>query len=197
MRELPRRGGRHRGQAGEPLGSAANRLIAPVGQHEVDRGLDRLAIDAEQFVGRAVGRGRMRRHAKALRNGLEVLLFFVDAVPGPPPPCLMHKRPVRRVHQPDDAVVDIAGQFRRQMRAAVPVAEGWQLRHGWQRIPGLHADPPATRLGAGRPRHIRLSPGREMRSRRCAGDRSPGWSTKGSPCTGRTPARRPSRDTCR
>ena len=59
----------------------------------------------------------------------------------------MHKRPVCRVHQPDDAVVDVAGQFRRQMRAAVPVAEGWELRRGWQRIPGLHAYPSATRLG--------------------------------------------------
>ena len=74
----------------------------------------------------------MRRHAKALRDGLEVLLFFVDAVPGPPPPCLVHERPVRRIHQADDAVVHIAGQIGSQMRAAIPLAELGQFRYRWQ-----------------------------------------------------------------
>src|SRR3984885_9658368 len=89
----------------------------------------------------------MCRHAKALGNGLEVLLFFVDAVAGAPPPRLMHKRPVCRGHQPDNAVVHVAGQLRRQMRSAVPVAEGWQLGRRWQRLPGLQADPSAARPG--------------------------------------------------
>src|ERR1700683_1343866 len=89
----------------------------------------------------------MRRHAKALRNGLEVLLFFGDAVAGPPPPCLMHKRPVCRVHHPDDAVVHIAGEFLGQMRAAVPFAKSWELGHGWKPLPDLLADPATARPG--------------------------------------------------
>ena len=76
----------------------------------------------------------------------------MDAVAGPPPPSNAPERPVRRVHQPDDAVVHIAGQFRRQMRAAVPVAEGWELRHWGQRVPDFHADPSTARPGHVDPR---------------------------------------------
>ena len=105
------------------------------------------------------------------------------------------QRPVCRVHQPDDAVVHITGQFRRQMRAALPVAESWELRHWGRPSPDLLADPSTARPGHVNP-GVSISLW-EMRPRRCAGDRSPDWSAKGSPCTGRIPARRPSRDTCR
>ena len=71
--------------------------VVSFGDEELRR-IDRLAVDAQQLVRRAVGGGRMRRHTKALRNGLEVFLFFMDAVAGTPPPGLMHKRPVCRIH---------------------------------------------------------------------------------------------------
>src|SRR6201996_4613534 len=49
-----RRDRRDRGEAGEPLLAAANRLPAPVRQHKVDGRGNWLAIDTEQFVRCAV-----------------------------------------------------------------------------------------------------------------------------------------------
>ena len=73
-------------------------------------------------------------------NGLALL---VDAVPCPPPPCLVDEGPVRRIHQPDDAVVHVTRQFGREMRDGVAVAEGGQPRRFF------------TRLGASAPlRHV-------------------------------------------
>src|SRR5579862_4335049 len=58
----------------------------------------------------------MGTHAEAHGNRFEVFLLFVNAVTGPPPPRLMNKRSVRRIHEPDDAVIDTAGKIGGQMR---------------------------------------------------------------------------------
>src|ERR1700756_5389969 len=53
----------------------------------------------------------MSGHAESLRDRLEVLVLLVNAGAGAPPPRLMDKRAVGRVHQADDAVVHVAGQI--------------------------------------------------------------------------------------
>src|SRR5215472_15219861 len=65
----------------------------------------------------------MRAHAEAGGDGLEPLLFFVNAVAGAPPPGLVHKWPMRRIHQSDDAVVDGAGKIDAQIGGLELVAE--------------------------------------------------------------------------
>ena len=95
---------------------------AAVGQREVDGGLDWLAVDAEELVGRGVAAGRVRAHAKAFRDRLEALGLFADARARAPPPCLVNERPVRRVHQADDAVVDVAGQVGGEVGGAEALA---------------------------------------------------------------------------
>src|SRR5205814_1988223 len=71
----------------------------------------------------------MRAHAKAVGNRLELLLLFVDAVARSPPPCLMHKRSVRRIHQTDDSVIHIAGQICAEVCSLKFVSERWNSRH--------------------------------------------------------------------
>jgi hypothetical protein len=136
----------HRRQARKPLLSAPDRLVPPVWQHKIDRRRHRLAIHSQQLVRRAVPARRVRRHPKPLRNRLKVLQLLMDARLRPPPPSLMHKRPMRRVHQPDNPVVHIARQLRHQVRALVLRGKLRQL--GNLRQP-LAAHPPRTRL-----RHI-------------------------------------------
>src|ERR1700722_7270766 len=48
----------------------------------------------------------MRAHTKSVGDGLEMFLLLVNTVAAPPPPGLMHERTVRRIHQPDDSVID-------------------------------------------------------------------------------------------
>src|SRR5271166_2275290 len=110
-------------EAGEPLVSAADGFVAAVGKNEVDGSGDGLAVDAEQFVGRAVSRWRMGGHAEAVGDGLEVLFLFVDAGLFAPPPGLVDEGSVGRVHEADDAVVDVAGQVGGEMRTAGTGAE--------------------------------------------------------------------------
>ncbi len=87
----------------------------------------------------------MRCHAEPLRDRLEALLLFVDARLFPPPPRLMHKRPMSRIHQTDDPVIHIAGQIGGEMLAPIALAELRQFRHRRQRrILRLHT--PAARL---------------------------------------------------
>src|SRR5690349_13341123 len=76
----------------------------------------------------------MRAHAEAVRDRLELLLLFVNAVPGAPPPRLMHKWSVRRVHQADDAVIDAARQIGAEICGLIFVAEHW---HAWRFERGL------------------------------------------------------------
>ena len=84
---------------------------------------DLLAVNAEQLVRRAVRRRLMRGHAEALLDRLEVLFLFVNAGLRAPPPRLMHERPVRRIHQPDDAVIDVARQIGGEMGRVKALAE--------------------------------------------------------------------------
>jgi len=89
----------------------------------------------------------MRQHPKPLRNRLKVFLLLVNTSPASPPPRLMHKRPMRRIHQPDDAVIDIARQISHKMRTPKPRRELRQLRHRRQLTPnpagthGRHINP--------------------------------------------------------
>src|SRR5215472_15716249 len=65
----------------------------------------------------------MRAHAKAVRDGLEILLLLVDGMPGAPPPRLVDEWPMRGIHQPDDAVIDRAGQVSGEVSKLVVIAE--------------------------------------------------------------------------
>src|SRR5512146_319018 len=70
----------------------------------------------------------MALDAEAVGNGLEDFLFFVDAGAFAPPPRLVHKRPMRRVHQADNAVVHTARQLGLQVFEPIVRAESWQAR---------------------------------------------------------------------
>ena len=110
----------------------------------------------------------MRRHPKSsvppavflVIQRLEMLRLLMNTSLTPPPPGLVHKRPMRRIHQPDNSVIHIAWQLRHQMRAAKPRRELRQLRHRRQRTthpsrPRLrHVDPriPIALLARKRPR---------------------------------------------
>src|SRR5579863_8363594 len=102
----------HRGETREPILPCSYRFEAQVGQNKINSGRDRIRVrvQPQQFVWRAVRAGRVGAHAKAHRDRLEILLLLVNAVTAAPPPCLMHKRPVRWIHESDDAVVHAARQ---------------------------------------------------------------------------------------
>jgi hypothetical protein len=51
----------------------------------------------------------MRAHAEAAGDWLKIFLFLVDAMPAAPPPGLMDKRSMRRIHQPDDPWSTLTG----------------------------------------------------------------------------------------
>src|SRR5664280_1089660 len=121
---------RDRGKAGEPFLAAADDFVSPVGQDEVDGRGDGLTVNSQQLVGRTVGRRLMRGHAEAAVDGLELLLLLVDTLLRTPPPGLMNERTVRRIHEPDDAVVYVTRQVSPQVRAAITLAE---LRDLWNR----------------------------------------------------------------
>src|SRR6185312_11325126 len=73
---------------------------------------------------------------------LKTLLLLVNTSPAAPPPRLMHKRPVRGIHQPNDAVVDVARQIGGEMRSAKSGRELWHLRNSRQ----FSVDTARTRL---------------------------------------------------
>src|SRR2546425_11881747 len=116
------------GAAGEPLRAGADFLKAHVGQHELDLGGDRFAVHSQNSVKGAVRRRRVGANAKAVGDGFEHLLFLVNALAAPPPPGLVDERPVGRVHEPDNAVVNVAWKLCRQMSDAVAWAENGQAR---------------------------------------------------------------------
>ena len=117
------------GATGEPVTAGADLFEALVGQNEIDPGGGKLAgEELQDFVRRAVRRGRVRAHAKTVRNGLELFLFFADAVTAAPPPGLVHERAMRRVHQSDDGLIDAAGKIGAKMRDCVGRTERRQLR---------------------------------------------------------------------
>src|SRR5437879_13718781 len=65
----------------------------------------------------------MRAHPKPVGNRLELLGFLVDAPAFPPEPRLVYERPVRRIHQSDNPVVNMRRHLARKMRDLVFVAE--------------------------------------------------------------------------
>src|SRR5580693_10160928 len=142
------RDGRHGGQAGKPILPCPNGFEAQVGQNKIDGGRDRIRVRVkpQQLVRRAVRAGHVRAHAEAHGDRLEILLLLVNAVPAAPPPCLMHKRSVRRVHEPDDAVVHVAWQRSGQVRDLVLSAKSWNPRSGRRRLRHL------SETGSGRRR---------------------------------------------
>src|SRR5581483_3482316 len=103
---------RDRGQAGKPVFPGANLFVAQVGQDEIDGGGDRVGrrVEAQQFVRRAVGTRGVCAHTEAVGNGLELFRFLVDTSSTAPPPRLVHEGSMRRIHQPDNPVIHIAGQ---------------------------------------------------------------------------------------
>ncbi len=96
------------GQAREPVFPRSDGFRAQVGQGKVDGGGHRVGIgvQAQQFVRRGVRTGGVSAHAEAVGDGLEIFLLLVDARPLAPPPGLMDKGSVGRVHQANNAVVD-------------------------------------------------------------------------------------------
>jgi hypothetical protein len=147
---------RHCSQTRKPLLPRANRLIPPVRQNKINRRSNRLPINSQQLIRRRVRARSMRRHPKprisppvfAVLNRLKVLRLLMNTRPAPPPPSLMHKRPMRRIHQPDNPVVNITRQLRRQMRSAKPRRKLRHLRHRRQ----LTHNPPHPRLRQKHPR---------------------------------------------
>ena len=88
----------------------------------------------------------MLAHPKPMGNRFKLFFFLVNAVPAPPVPRLMHKRPVRRIHQSDYPVIHVAGQVAGQMRNFIFVAENRQprrLRNGVRqaRAGSVHINP--------------------------------------------------------
>src|SRR5713226_7631256 len=138
---------RHRRAAGKPQLPAAILFRADIRQHEIDRGRHRLAGDPlEQLIRSTVRARRMRAHPEAVRNRLELLGFLVNAPALSPEPRLVHKRPVRRVHQSDNPVIDVRRQLAGKMRDFVFVAENGKRRRCW------------NRLRQPRPRRIHINP---------------------------------------
>jgi hypothetical protein len=131
---------RHRSQTRKPLLPSPDRLIPSIRQHKINLRRNRLAINSQQLIRRRVRARSMRRHPKsrispivfAVVQRLKVLLLLMNARPAPPPPRLMHKRPMCRVHQPDNPVIHIARQLRRQMCRAKPRRKLRHLRHNGQ-----------------------------------------------------------------
>src|SRR5260370_21743613 len=88
----------------------------------------------------------MRAHPETVRNRLELLGFLVNAPALSPKPRLMHERPVRRVHQSDNPMIDVRRQLARKARDFVFVAENGKL---WRRL---------NRLWQPRPPRIPINP---------------------------------------
>jgi len=74
---------------------------------------------------------------------LKVLRLLMNARLTPPPQGLVHKRPMRRIHQPDNPMINIAWQLRHQVRTAKLSRKLWHLRHRRQRF--THSPRPRSR----------------------------------------------------
>ena len=120
----------------------------------------------------------------------------MDAGARAPPPRLVHERPMRRVHQPDDAVVHIAGQIGGEVRRAKSLAELRQLRHlaaASSSCAGARARHPAYR-----PTRSHRAPRRDTRPHRsCRIERVLAGERRNLAALAAAPAQRPSRGTCR
>jgi hypothetical protein len=146
-----RRNRSHRRQTRKPLLPRAYRLVPPIRQHKINRRRNRLAINPQQLIRRRVRTRSMRRHPKprispaifVVFQWLKVLRLLMNTSLTPPPPGLMHKRPMRRIHQPDNPMIDIARQLRDQMRTAKLRRKLRHLRHRRQLL--THSPRPRSR----------------------------------------------------
>src|SRR5260370_9739860 len=77
----------------------------------------------------------MLAHPESVRDRLKLFFLFVNAVPASPEPRLVHKRPMRRVHQPDDPVVNVGRQLARKMRNLVLPTENVNRCRSRNRFP--------------------------------------------------------------
>ena len=84
----------------------------------------------------------MSTHPESIRNRLKHLRLLMNTSRAPPPPRAMHKRPMRRIHQPNNPVIDIAWQLRLQMRTPKSLPKLRQLRHS-RKLIQIH-NPPRT-----------------------------------------------------
>ena len=101
---------------GEPFGAAANGFIATVGQDEVDGGFDGVAVDAEEFVGGGVAAGGVGGHAGSPAGWARSAWSFREwSCASATAPGLVDEGSVGRVHEADDAVIDVAGQVGGEM----------------------------------------------------------------------------------
>jgi len=138
---------RHRRAAREPHLPAAIFLCADIRQHEIDRGRHRLPGDfLEHLIRRAVRARRMRAHPETVRNRLELFGFLVNAPALSPEPRLVHERPMRRVHQSNNPLVDMRRQLAGKVRDLVFVAENGKPRRRRNRLRqprprGIHVNP--------------------------------------------------------
>src|ERR1700688_4371040 len=118
-----------RGPTGKPQLPAPDLLGPDIGQNKVDGGSHRLPrIFPQHAVRRAVRAGRVGAHPESIRNRLKLFFLLVNTVSAAPVPRLMHKRPVRGVHQPDNSLVDMRRQIACEVRDSVFFAEDGQLR---------------------------------------------------------------------
>ena len=122
---------RHCRPARKPQLPAPNLFRPDIRQNKIDRRRHRLArIFLQHPVWRAVRARRVRTHPKSIRNRLELFFLLVNAMPTPPVPRLMHKRPVRRIHQSNNPLVHMRRQLASQMRNPIFLAECRQFRRG-------------------------------------------------------------------
>ena len=93
--------------------------VRMIRQDEIDGGGDGIAVRIEtqqSYKARCSSWACARSCESRTGSARNSSAFRGCCVPAPPPPCLMNERPVRRIHQADDAVIHAAGQFRSQDR---------------------------------------------------------------------------------
>src|SRR5712691_975582 len=88
----------------------------------------------------------MLAHPESVPDWLKLFFLFVNAVPASPEPRLVHKRPMRGIHQPDDPVVNVGRQLARKMRNLVLLTENgkrWRSRNRFRKPRSwfIHIDP--------------------------------------------------------
>ena len=115
---------RHCRPARKPQLPAPNLFRPDIRQNKINRRRHRLArIFLQDPVWRAVRARRVWTHPKSIRNRLKLFFFLVNAMPAAPVPRLMHERPMRRIHQPNNPLIHMRRQLAGQMRNPIFLAE--------------------------------------------------------------------------
>jgi hypothetical protein len=120
---------RHRRAARKPQLPTSVDLRPDIREHEINgRRHSFTSHFRQQLVRRAVRAWLVRAHPKSIWNRLKLFRLLMNAGLAPPEPRLMHKRPVRRVHQSDYPVIDVRRQFALQSGYLELRAKFFQLR---------------------------------------------------------------------